>query len=463
MAVPTPSPRLFLALLLGLAVSCEDKSADTDTNDTSACSDLSANAGPDQSVTVGSDVTLDGEGSVVCLTDSRTFTWEFDAVPVDSAVDESALSDNKSSTASVATFTPDVPGDYVLSLVVSDGDVNSAPDLVVITVTSEDQPPVALCGENQSGQVGERVTMDGSSSYDPESLPITDWSWSMSSVPTCSSLTSDSLYDRAESIAGLIPDCDGIYVVSLVVSDGTQWSEPDLCYIDVATDNKIPVADAGDSAELPPCNGAEIQLDGYGSYDEDGDTLTWSWSLLSAPAGSAASDADFNDPTLPDAVFTLPDDPQVAGEYSFELQVYDGKDWSAPDLVKYTVVGEALNSTPIANAGDDQTISSEAECSSASYVWTCGECDGGTAIVDGSASYDPDDDEIAFFWKDPSGTATFAIPKAPMTRVTVPGGPAEYGVDTTTEYEITLEVSDGCEAVGTDTVVVSFVCTGEAI
>jgi len=87
-----------------------------------------ADAGSDQSIYVGSDVTLDGSGSYDPDNDPLTYTWSFDSMP-----DGSTAILNGSNSVN-SSFTPDVVGDYIVSLVVNDGTLNSAPDTVTITV-----------------------------------------------------------------------------------------------------------------------------------------------------------------------------------------------------------------------------------------------------------------------------------------------------------------------------------------
>ncbi len=465
MAVPLLRSALLSTLALGLLGGCTietDKVTPIDDSGAGGdCESPMANAGADQTVSLGTTVTVDGSGSAVCKTDALTYTWSFEAVPTDSAIDETALSDNGSATAVAVAFTPDVPGDYVLSLVVSDGEHGSPADLVVITVTSDDAPPVADCGDDQDGEVGVRSTLDGSGSYDPEGAALT-YAWSLTSAPDCSALSSRDLYDDATAYVKVVPDCDGVFVLSLVVSDGYQWSEPDLCYVDVASDNRLPVADAGDSEELSPCINATIELNGYGSYDLDGDALTYSWSLVSAPSGSSASDADFSDPTAAAPTFNLPDDPVVAGDYTFQLQVFDGTDWSAPDIVTFTVLDEGLNTLPIANAGDDQSLEGEAACTvGMSYSATCEPCEAVEVELDGTSSYDPDGDDLTFLWSEPTSTLDIELPTSPSTNATVPEVPAEYRVDTTVTYDVTLTVTDACDGEGADTMTITYECTGK--
>ena len=83
-----------------------------------------AQAGRDQSVVLGSLVTLDGSGSTDADGQQLTFAWSFSSRPSGSAA---ALS---SPTAVMPTFTADRPGTYSLRLVVNDGQASSTPDVV---------------------------------------------------------------------------------------------------------------------------------------------------------------------------------------------------------------------------------------------------------------------------------------------------------------------------------------------
>ena len=85
-----------------------------------------ANAGPDQLAKKGDIVTLDGSASSDADNDPLTYAWSFASKPADSSA---ALSDPA---AVGPTFTADKVGDYVLSLTVNDGTVDSAVDTVTI-------------------------------------------------------------------------------------------------------------------------------------------------------------------------------------------------------------------------------------------------------------------------------------------------------------------------------------------
>jgi hypothetical protein len=92
-----------------------------------------ANAGPDQNILTGSSVTLNGSGSSDANGDALTYNWSFTSKPAGSTATLS------SSTVSAPTFTADLAGSYVLSLVVNDGQMSSGTDTVTIIAVNPPQ------------------------------------------------------------------------------------------------------------------------------------------------------------------------------------------------------------------------------------------------------------------------------------------------------------------------------------
>ena len=89
-----------------------------------------ANAGSTQSVAVAAAVTLDGTGSTDADSDTLSYKWVMTTRPTGSTA---ALS---SATASKPTFTADVAGVYVFTLVVNDGKVDSSNTSIVAVSAS---------------------------------------------------------------------------------------------------------------------------------------------------------------------------------------------------------------------------------------------------------------------------------------------------------------------------------------
>jgi cytochrome c553 len=102
-----------------------------------------ADAGPDQNVATGSNVTLDGSGSQDADNDPLTYAWAMVSKPSGSIA---ALPSTAST--EMVFFTPDVAGTYVVQLVVNDGTNDSRPDSVTITATAAGPDGAALFSAN---------------------------------------------------------------------------------------------------------------------------------------------------------------------------------------------------------------------------------------------------------------------------------------------------------------------------
>jgi hypothetical protein len=98
-------------------------------------------------------------------------------------------------------------------------------------------------------------------------------------------------------------------------------------------DNTRPVADAGADQEV--LTGDLVILDGSGSSDAEASTLTYVWSFVSIPGGSAAA---FSDSTAMDPTFT----PDEAGIYVASLVVNDGSRNSTADTIAVYASAELL-------------------------------------------------------------------------------------------------------------------------
>lgn len=97
-----------------------------------------ADAGPDREVEIGATVQLDGSGSSDPDEDPRAYGWSFTEKPVGSAA---TLSDPASVN---PTFVADVPGEYMVQLIVNDGTVDSDPDLVAIATFEQFEMALGL-------------------------------------------------------------------------------------------------------------------------------------------------------------------------------------------------------------------------------------------------------------------------------------------------------------------------------
>jgi len=319
-----------------------------------ACRSPFANAGAGQTAFVGATVTLDASASTDPDGNAITYQWTLAQKPAGS----------QANLLNPAALHPalaiDKPGTYAISLIVNDGQFDSAPSTV--TINTQNSKPVANAGPDQTVPVGATVQIDGSGSTDVDGDPL-NFSWAIIGTPSGSQASPSSANQPKISFK---IDKPGVYRIQLIVNDGHVNSVEDIAT--VSTLNTKPVANAGANLSAPI--GKPITLNGIGSTDVDGDPLAYLWSLTAKPADSLAqlSDLRIVNPSL-----TL-DQP---GHYVAQLIVNDSHVDSEPSTVDITTE----NSKPVANAGPDQTAKVN-----------------DTVALDGSGSKDADHDALTFLW-----------------------------------------------------------------
>ncbi len=308
-----------------------------------------ANAGVDQEGIEGDTFTLNGGSSYDPAGRDLTYAWTLGQAPDGSSA---TLSGADGATPSI---TADVGGVYIAALIVSNGVSESSPDTAILRVSSSDpQPPTASAGEDQSVEDCNYVDLDGSGSFDPNGDEL-EYLWSVQKVPAESGLTDSSIEDRTAVSTRLYVDEAGDYTVTLAVSDGESWSQPDIMAVsaDERTFNTAPVVDAGADQGVDGGE-AECEEDGYtydcdecsdstvdlgadaAGTDADGDPLTYLWEVVSG-------DATITDPTSLATTVTLedaePTEPSACEdtEYVFQLTATDCVGQTSTDTVTFTV------------------------------------------------------------------------------------------------------------------------------
>ncbi len=269
-------------------------------------------------VLVGGKVTLDASKSSDPERDALRYEWTLLSRPAGSQ----ARIDN--TVEALTSFTADVAGTYTVTLKVHDGQLSSSTVTATITAAAANLAPMASLRIPASAAVGQSITLDGSQSSDPNGDPLT-YFWSLTAKPAGSAATVPS-QTSSHSLA-FTPDAAGSYTVSLVVSDGRINSTAATATVTVQKANAAPNAHAGSAQTVSA--GSTVNLDGTGSRDPEGDTLTYSWVLVSRPAGSSAS--------LSNALSARPSFvADVAGTYVASLVVSDGRLSSGTATVSIT-------------------------------------------------------------------------------------------------------------------------------
>lgn len=362
-------------------------------------------AGANQSVLLGAvSVKLNGSGSTDANGDVLTYQWAMVSRPSRSTA---ALSQ---ATSVEPTFTPDVLGVYLFSLVVSDGKLSSATSLVTVTVSELNAPPVANAGVDQSVLVNAVVSLDGRDSSDANRDDVLTFTWSLVRPDGTSAV-----------LTGVRPTftaaMTGTYTASLTVRDAVSSSEPDAVRVVVSAVNAPPVAVI--TAPSSVVVGTRVQLSAASSTDSNRDALTYRWSLLNKPMKATGALADsaavLSSATLVNPLFTA----DVAGVYVLSLVVNDGLVNSEP--VTVAVTASALNLPPVANAGAEQVVAV-----------------GAPVTLSGSASTDPNGDTLTYQW---SLTTRPNLSTAALTNPNTVG--PTFTPDLAGFYVATLTVNDG--------------------
>lgn len=154
-------------------------------------------------------IQFDGTGSSDPNGDALTFAWDFG----DGAMGDGAMPAH--------AYAAD--GTYTVTLVVSDGQLDSTPAMVSVEVVTPpaNRAPVANAGGPYAGDTATSIVFDGSGSSDPDGDALT-FAWDFGDGSTGTGMTPEHSYATA-----------GNYAVSLVVNDGEFDSGPDETMVEV--------------------------------------------------------------------------------------------------------------------------------------------------------------------------------------------------------------------------------------
>jgi len=164
-------------------------------------------------------------------------------------------------------------------------------------------PPLADAGPDRQGSLGQESTLDGTASVDPEGAQL-QFRWTQLSGPQLGLTGADT------ARPSFTPELSGNYLFELRVSDGSVWSAPDFCLVQVTAGSLAfePVADTYVDESNPDSN--------FGSADTllvDNDPATYKTYLRFAVSGiegevlSARLELYCTDPGDPGQIVTSSD------------------------------------------------------------------------------------------------------------------------------------------------------------
>ncbi|WP_133490490.1 PKD domain-containing protein [Alcanivorax sp. 24] len=329
-------------------------------------------------VNVGEDtVQLDGSASSSPSGDITTWQWRFLSVPEGS---EAALDGADTDRAS---FTPDLPGTYVVQLVVNDGTADSADTASSrVTITALNPNPLAVVTEEINWILG-TVQLDGSRSLPPDggdaNLLVYDWTLTQKPEGSSAELDSGNLaYPRFTA------DEVGRYQAQLVVRYGDKASQPATVGINIVEEKAPPVAAIAPLDETVP-RGEIATVDGSPSEDPNGGELQYRWRFTSLPLGASGEFLNGSDKQA-QARFVV--DSAARAYYRLELCVYNGisRTCTRPFQVNVAAPEDEPNTPPVAVIAPSYNATWEAER-------------GAAVNTSGGSSYDLDGDALTYQWE----------------------------------------------------------------
>ncbi|HET9334387.1 MAG TPA: tandem-95 repeat protein [Gemmatimonadota bacterium] len=376
-----------------------------------------ANAGVDQNANAGTAVTLQGGGSTDPDGDPLAFEWRTLSSPSGVTVSLTGAG------TALATFTPTVAGVYEFELTVSDGEL-AARDTVRVTVAAANQAPSVDAGTDQSITLGGTANVTATAT-DPDADALT-YAWVVQSRPAGSTAVLSATTTPAVAIT---PDVAGAYVLRVTVNDGRGGQAVDEVTITATAPgmNRAPVANAG--FDLNGTETIPMTLDGSASFDPDGDELTFSWSILSAPTGSTVSIVGATGAT---ASLT----PGLEGVYVVQLEVSDGE-FTSTDTATLTV--GPFNHPPVGTL----TIAGGAQVMA------------GASVTATAAFTDADGDPLELTWTldAPDGSAASLVLSGDETQAT-------FTADVPGDYGVSVSVTDGGKTAEAEVTVTAFPVVG---
>lgn len=315
-----------------------------------------------------------------------------------------------------AFFSTTISGLYLIELKVTDNIGRSSLDSIGIQVNTNNIPPIANAGIDQSITLpSSSVNLNASGSVDANGSIVT-YRWRKISGTGAVIIGDSTATQTTVNFASA-----NIYQFELTVVDNEGDIDKDTVVITVMPDpNLVPVANAGSnqSVTLPATNAL---LNGSTSFDSDGSITTYKWRKISG------GNVVFMDSLAAQTNVSF----VSAGQYGFELTVTDNLGAIGKDTVVLTVNPDP-NVAPVANAGADKNVQLPLN----------------KVFADGRSSYDPEGSSLSYSWQylsGPAGSQILTATKDTSSIIFINAG----------TYVFRLTVTDAGGLSGTDNVTIN--------
>jgi formylglycine-generating enzyme required for sulfatase activity len=198
------------------------------------------------------------------------------------------------------------------------------------TIVTFNSPPVASAGPDQTVSVNAAVTLNGSTSTDPEN-DIVLYQWQQTGGPTVAlNNASTAIADFTASVP-----TGSTLTFSLTVTDAEGLHSTDTCSVTVQQLNHDPVASAGPDQTVSV--NATVTLNGSGSTDVDNNIVSYHWQQTGEPPYVSLVNADL-------AIAHFSTSVPIGSVLTFELTVTDATGLQSKDtcVVTVSVVGSPI-------------------------------------------------------------------------------------------------------------------------
>jgi hypothetical protein len=296
------------------------------------------NAGQDQTITIPSNVTLNGSVTDDGLPSgaSLSISW----TKVSGTGNVTFTSPNTAITQ--ASFS--VAGTYTLRLSASDTELTGMDDVVITVNAPQNAAPVVNAGQDQTITLPNTASLTATASDDGLPNPPASLTYSWSKVSGDGTVTFSAPNALTTTVTFSVA---GTYILRLTASDSVLSSSNDVQIIvnPQAPQNQAPTVNVGNDQTITLPNTASLTA----TASDDGlpnppSTLTYSWSKV-----SGSGNVTFSAPNALTTTVTF----SVAGTYVLRLTASDSVLSVSDDL---QILVNAQNTVPIVNAGVDQTL-----------------------------------------------------------------------------------------------------------
>ena len=304
-----------------------------------------ANAGTEQTVSTGAEVTLDGTGSTPGYDDAQITGYQWTQTPEETVT----LSD---ATAAQPTFTaPAEEGTLTFELTVTaaDGQTSSAASVNVVVSAAAVTAPTADAGVDQSVTEGDTVTLDGRASTAGAGGTLT-YAWTQTDTTGLAVTLSDATVAQPTFTAPEVDVNGAVLTFQLIVTEDGTSSAPATVNITVGDVTTNPDADAGADQEVE--EGATVTLDGSASSAASADgTLTYAWTRTD----NTGLEAPLSDAAIAQPTFTAPEVDAAGATLTFQLTVTDDGGLTATDTVDILINDVASSSDSDSDSSGDSS------------------------------------------------------------------------------------------------------------